>query len=421
MGGTCLHWGCIPTKALLQSSDLVSKVRDRGQEFGVKTAGVDVDMPAIVKRKNGIVDRLTKGVEGLMRKNKIELIRGHARLRDAHTLDVEGVGTIEAPQLIIASGSTPRSLPGIEVDKERIITSDDAVHLPWIPASVAIIGAGAIGVEFATFYRQMGASVTLLEALPRLVPLEDEEVSATLLKIFQKDGIDCRLGAKVEEARRTGDKVTVKADGKSLEVDLLLVAVGRTPRSAGIGLEEAGIKLGRGGIVEVDEWMRTSVDGVHAIGDVAGGYQLAHAATHEGITAVEDIAGKRVEPIRQELITRCTYCHPQVSSVGLTEAQAREGGRQIKVGKFPYAAIARALIHGDADGFVKIVADAESGTILGTHIIGVEATELIAEPALAQLFEGVAWEVARNVHPHPTMSEAIGEAAMAVDGRALNI
>lgn len=421
MGGTCLHWGCIPTKALLQSSDLLAKVRDRGAEFGVKTSAVDVDMPVIIKRKNAIVDRLTKGVEGLMRKNKVELLRGHARLRDAHTLEVEGAGTVEAPELIVATGSTPRSLPGIEIDKERIITSDDAVHLPWVPTSVAIIGAGAIGVEFATFYRQMGAAVTLLEALPRLVPLEDEEVSATLLKIFQKAGIDCRPGARVEEAKRSGDKVTVKADGATIEVDLLLVAVGRAPRSGDIGLEEAGVRLGRGGIVEVDEWMRTSVEGVHAIGDVAGGYQLAHAATHEGLTAVEDVVGERVEPIRQQLITRCTYCHPQISSVGLTEAQAREGGRQVKVGKFPYAAIARALIHGDPDGFVKIVADAESGTVLGTHIIGVEATELIAEPALAQLFEGVAWEVARNVHPHPTMSEAIGEAAMAVDGRALNI
>jgi dihydrolipoamide dehydrogenase len=278
-----------------------------------------------------------------------------------------------------------------------------------------------VGVEFATFYRQMGADVTVIEALDRLVPLEDAEVSEVLQKHFDKAGIRTHVGAKVEEAKKAGDGVTVKLASGEVKAEVLLVAVGRAPRSKDLGLEEAGVKLGRGGIVEVDEWLRTSVDSIHAIGDLVGGYQLAHAAVHEGVTAVEDIAGKRVEPVKQELITRCTYCHPQIGSVGLTEAQAKDAGRKVKVGKFPFQAIGRAIIHGETEGFVKFVADADSGELLGCHIVGPSATEMIAEPALAQLFQGVAWEVGRNVHPHPTLSEAIGEAAMAVDGVALNI
>jgi dihydrolipoamide dehydrogenase len=420
LGGTCLHWGCIPTKALLESSELLYKVRDRGKEFGVNTQGLAVDYPTIDKRKDGIVNQLTKGIEGLMRKNKIEVVSSHATVKGKNTIRAAD-RELEAAHLIIATGSTPRLLPGIEVDGKRIITSDHAVHADRLPASVAIIGGGAIGVEFATFYHQMGVEkVVLIEALDRLVPLEDEEVSAVMLKAFQKMGVDVRVGAKVQEAKAGENEVTVKVDGQELRVEQLLVAVGRAPRSNGIGLAEAGLKLGKQGFVEVDEWMRTGVDSIHAIGDLVGGYQLAHAAVHEGVTAAEDIAGQRFEPIKQELITRCTYSHPQIASVGLTEKQAVEQGIKVKIGKFPFVAIARALIHGEADGFVKIVAD-DTGRILGTHIVGAQATELIAEPALAQLFQGDAWEIGRNVHPHPTLSEAIGEAAMAVDGHALNI
>jgi dihydrolipoamide dehydrogenase len=420
LGGTCLHLGCIPTKALLESSELIARVRDRGAEFGIKTGDIGCDMAAIGKRRDAVVETLHRGVQGLMRKNKVEVVNGHGVVRDKNTIEVAGT-RLQAPNLLIATGSTPRSLPGIEIDGERIITSDHAVRAGSIPRSVCIIGSGAVGVEFATFYREMGAEVTVVEALDRLVPLEDADVSEVLKKRFDRAGIQSRLSAKVEEAARTGDAVMVKLASGEIKTDAVLVAVGRAPRTNDVGLQEAGVKLGAGGIVVVDEWLRTSVDSIHAIGDAIGGYQLAHAAVHEGVTAVEDIAGKRVEPIRQELITRCTYCHPQIGSVGLTEAQAMEAGRKVKIGKFPFAAIGRAIIHGETEGFVKMVADADSGELLGTHVIGPEATELISEPALAQLFQGVAWEVGRNVHPHPTLTEAIGEAAMAVDGVALNI
>jgi dihydrolipoamide dehydrogenase len=420
LGGTCLHLGCIPTKALLESSELIARVRDRGPEFGIKTGEVGCDLAAIGKRRDTVVETLHRGVQGLMRKNKVEVVTGHGVVRDKTTIEVAGK-QLQAPNLLIATGSTPRSLPGIEIDGERIITSDHAVRAASIPRSVCIIGSGAVGVEFATFYREMGAEVTVVEALDRLVPLEDADVSEVLMKRFDRAGIHTRLSATVEEAALTGDAVTVKLASGEIKTDVVLVAVGRAPRTKDIGIEDAGVKLGAGGIVEVDEWLRTSVASIHAIGDAIGGYQLAHAAVHEGVTAVEDIAGKRVEPIRQELITRCTYCHPQIGSVGLTEAQAKEAGRDVKVGKFPFAAIGRAIIHGETEGFVKMVADAGSGELLGTHVIGPEATELISEPALAQLFQGVAWEVGRNVHPHPTLTEAIGEAAMAVDGVALNI
>jgi dihydrolipoamide dehydrogenase len=419
MGGTCLHWGCIPTKALLESSELLYRLRDRGKEFGINADGLAVDYPTIAKRKDAIVGQLTKGIEGLMRKNKIEVVSAHGTVTGPNSIQA-GDRKLEAKNLIIATGSTPRSLPGIEIDGKLIITSDHAVHADRLPKSVAIIGGGAIGVEFATFYHQMGvAKVTVIEALDRLVPLEDEEVSGVMLKAFEKAGIEVRVGAKVQEAKAGANEVTLKVGGGELKVEQLLVAVGRAPRSKEIGLEEVGLKLSKPGFVEVDEWLRTGVDSIHAIGDLVGGYQLAHAAVHEGVTAAEDIAGKRTEPIHQELITRCTYSHPQIASVGLTEKEARDQGIAVKVGKFPFLAIARALIHGEPDGFVKIVAD-ESGRVLGTHIVGNQATELIAEPALAQLFQGDAWEIGRNVHPHPTLSEAVGEAAMAVDGQALN-
>ena len=419
LGGTCLHWGCIPTKALLESSELLYRIRDRGKEFGITAEGLAVDYATIAKRKETIVGQLTKGIEGLMRKNKIEVVNARGTVAGKNAIQA-GDRRLEAAHLIVATGSTPRSLPGIEIDGKRIITSDHAVHADRLPKSVAIIGGGAIGVEFATFYHQMGVEkVTVIEALDRLVPLEDEEVSAVMLKSFQKAGIDVRIGARVEGAKAGADSVTIRLDSGELKVEQLLVAVGRAPRSRDLGFEEVGLKLSKPGFVEVDEWLRTGVDSIHAIGDVIGGYQLAHAAVHEGVTAAEDIAGRRMEPIHQELITRCTYSHPQIASVGLTEKQAREQGVTVKVGKFPFLAIGRALIHGEPDGFVKIVAD-DTGRILGTHIVGNQATELIAEPALAQLFQGDAWEVGRNVHPHPTLSEAVGEAAMAVDGHALN-
>src|SRR5882762_9632487 len=420
LGGTCLHIGCIPTKALLESSELYHRVSARGSEFGINADKVTFDYPRIATRRDAVVNQLYKGVQFLMKKNKIEVIAGSGRLRDKNTIAV-GNTQVKAPHVIVATGSTVKALPGIEFDGEYIISSDHATLATKVPESICIIGAGAVGVEFATLYNQLGVKVTLLEALDRLVPLEDEDVSKEMLIAFKKAGIDCKVGVRVKGAKKARDGVSVDTEQGEVWARQLLVAVGRAPRSKDIGLEQVGVTLQPNGFIKVDEWMRTSVESIHAIGDVVGGYLLAHAASHEGIVAAEDIAGQRLAPMEQTLITRCTYSHPQVASVGLTEKQAKESGHEVKVGKFPFSAIGRAQIHGETAGFVKIVADAKSGQLLGTHIVGADATELIAEPALTQLFQGDAWELGRNIHPHPTLSEAVMEAAMAVDGHAIHI
>jgi len=419
LGGTCLHIGCIPTKALLESSELYHRVAARGAEFGLKAEVVGYDYPAIAARRDAVVGQLYKGVQYLMKKNKIEVVQARGRIRDRNTIEADGK-LVKAKNLIVATGSTVKTLPGIALDGEYIVSSDNAVLATSVPESICIIGAGAVGVEFATFYNQLGVKVTLLEALDRVVPLEDEDVSKELLAAFKKAGIDCRLGVKVSGAKKARDGVSVETDQGEVWAKQLLVAVGRAAVSKDLGLEQAGVQTHPNGFIKVDEWMRTSADGIHAIGDVIGGFLLAHAASHEGIVAAEDIAGQRLAPMDQNLITRCTYSHPQIASVGLTEKQAREKGHEVKVGKFPFSAIGRAQIHGETGGFVKIVADAKTGQLLGTHIIGDSATELIAEPALTQLFQGDAWELGRNIHPHPTLSEAVMEAAMAVDGHAIH-
>ena len=420
LGGTCLHIGCIPTKALLETSGLYHKLHDRGAEYGIAASDVTFDYERLSTRRDAVVDRLWKGVQGLMRKNRIEVAQGCGVLEGDGRIRIDD-RTIHAAAIIVATGSSPRSLPGIEFDGERVINSDHATMARALPGSVAIIGAGAVGVEFATFYRQMGARVTLIEALDRLVPLEDQDVSRALLQAFGRDGIDCRVGARVKGARVAKGRVTVQLDDGEVRADQLLVAVGRGPNSRDIGLDRAGVELDERGFVRVDEWMRTSAEGVWAIGDVVGGFLLAHAAAHEGVVAAEDIAGRRVVAMEQDLVTRCTYSTPEIASVGLTEAQARERGHEVRTGRFPFTANGRAIIHGETAGFAKLVADARTGQLLGAHVIGVQATELIGEPALARLFQGDAWEVGRNIHPHPTLSEAIGEAALAVDGAALNI
>jgi dihydrolipoamide dehydrogenase len=420
LGGTCLHIGCIPTKALLETSGLYHKLHESGAELGITARDVEFDYERLATRRDAVVNQLFKGVQSLMRKNRIEVVHGCGVLEGNGRIAVDG-RSIQAGAVIVATGSSPRSLPGIEIDGERIVNSDHATMARTRPASIAIIGGGAVGVEFATFYRQMGADVTLIEALDRLVPLEDEEVSRTLLQAFQRAGIDCRVGARVRGATAGKDRVTVQLESGEVIAEQLLVAVGRGPNSREVGLERAGVEVDGRGFVKVDEWMRTSADGVWAIGDVAGGFLLAHAAAHEGVVAVEDLCGQRRLPMEQDLVTRCTYSTPEIASVGLTEAQARERGHEVKVGRFPFVANARAIIHGETAGFAKLVADAGTGQLLGAHVIGVQATELIAEPALARLFQGDPWEIGRNVHPHPTLSEAIGEAALAVDGVALNV
>ncbi|HKC18535.1 MAG TPA: dihydrolipoyl dehydrogenase [Candidatus Dormibacteraeota bacterium] len=419
LGGTCLHVGCIPTKALLESSELYHRVSTRGTEFGIKAEVVGYDYPRIAQRRDAVVNQLYKGVQYLMKKNKIEVVAGRGRLRDRNTIEVDGK-RVSAGNLIVATGSIVRSLPGIEMDGQYIVSSDNVVKASSAPESICIIGAGAVGVEFATFFHELGVKVTLLEALDRLVPLEDEDVSKELMASFKKAGIDVRVGVKVKSAKKARDGVSVETDQGEVWAKQLLVAVGRSAVSKELGLEQAGVQLQPNGFIKVDEWMRTSVESIHAIGDVVGGFLLAHAASHEGVVAAEDIAGQRLAAMDQNLVTRCTYSHPQIASVGWTEKQAREKGHELKVGKFPFSAIGRAQIHGETTGFVKIVADAKTGQMLGTHIIGNEATELIAEPALAQLFQGDAWELGRNIHPHPTLSEAVMEAAMAVDGHAIH-
>ena len=420
LGGTCLHIGCIPTKVLLESSELFHRVSARGQEFGVNADKVQFDYAKIAARRDAVVSQLYKGVQYLMKKNKIEIVEGSGRVRDRNTLEIGGK-QLKAKNLIVATGSVVKSLPGLEFDGQFIISSDHATLSTTIPESICIIGAGAVGVEFATLYNQLGVKVTLLEGLDRLVPLEDEEISKEMLSAFKKAGIDSRLGVKVKGAKKARDGVSVETDQGEVWARQLLVAVGRAPRSKEIGLEQVGVTTHPNGFIKVDEWMRTSAESVHAIGDVVGGYLLAHAAAHEGMTAVEDIAGQRVAPMEQELVTRCTYSHPQIASVGLTEKQAREKGLEVRIGKFPFSALGRAIIHGETGGFVKIVADGKTGQMLGAHIVGANATELIAEPALTQLFQGDAWELGRNIHPHPTLSEAVMEAAMAVDGHAIHI
>jgi dihydrolipoyl dehydrogenase len=420
LGGTCLHVGCIPTKALLESSELYHRVATKGAEFGIKAEVVGYDYPRIAQRRDSVVNQLYKGVQFLMKKNKIEVVAGRGRVRDRNTIEVDGK-MVSAQNLIVATGSVVKTLPGIELDGQYIVSSDNVVKAASAPESICIIGAGAVGVEFATFFHELGVKVTLLEALDRLVPLEDEDVSKELLASFKKSGIDVRIGVKVKSAKKARDGVSVETDQGEVWAKQLLVAVGRTAVSREIGLEQVGVQTQPNGFVKVDEWMKTSVDSIHAIGDVVGGFLLAHAASHEGIVAAEDIAGQRLAPMEQDLVTRCTYSHPQVASVGLTEKQARDKGHEVKIGKFPFSAIGRAQIHGETAGFVKIVSDAKTGQMLGTHIIGNEATELIAEPALTQLFQGDAWELGRNIHPHPTLSEAVMEAAMAVDGHAIHI
>lgn len=420
LGGVCLHIGCIPTKALLESSHLYHQVHDRGAEFGLKVKDAAYDFPTIAKRRDGVVAQLYKGVQGLMRKNKIDVIEGAGRLRDKSTVDVGG-RRIRAKNVIVATGSSPRGLPKVEFDGKAVISSDHATMAASVPESICIVGAGAVGVEFATFYSDLGVKVTLVEALDRLVPLEDADVSKQLQRSFGQRDIDIRLKAMVQGVKKARGGVEVDLGGETIWAQQLLVAIGRSPNTQDLGLDRAGVELDAKGFIKVDEWLRTSAEGVHAIGDVVGGFLLAHAAAHEGITAAEDIAGRRTIPFEQELVTRCTFCAPEIASVGLTEVEAKDRGHEVKVGRFPFAADGRALIHGEPEGFAKVVADAKTGQLLGCHVVGVQATELIAEAALTRLFQGDAWELGRNIHPHPTLSEVVGEAAAAAAGEAINI
>ncbi len=419
LGGTCLLRGCIPTKALLQSAAVMDTV-NRAADWGIKASG-EPDWSAVKAFEERIVDKLVKGITGLINTRKIDVIQGTARLVAGPALEIDG-RRVDATDVILASGSRPKLLPGVEVT-ERVITSDQALWYDSIPGSVVVIGAGAVGLEFASFYRSFGADVTLIEALPRLAPLEDEEVSKEIAKAFRKRGIASTTGASVQQIKDSGDHVEViyDADGTmAVSADVCLVAVGRGPVTDGLGLEDAGIALHEKGFVNVDGQLRTNVEHVWAVGDVAATpLQLAHVAFTEGYAVAERIAGIEVADIDYVNIPRVTYCTPEIASVGLTEAQAVERGHQIVTEKLDFRAIGKANIIGEG-GFVKVVAEAEGGPVLGIHMIGPHVTDLIAEAQLITNWEAVPSEVAALIHPHPTLSEAVGEAHLALAGKPLH-
>ena len=436
LGGTCLIWGCIPTKALLEHAHAL-KIAQAAKEWGlsgIDGAAVSIDMPAVHARKDKMIAGLTGGIEGLFKKNKIEWIKGTARLTGGLGVDVTltdgGQQALSAKkEIIVATGSVPRSVPGIEADRKRIIFSDEAIHLPAVPKSIGIMGSGAVGVEFASIFKSYGSEVTVIELLPRLVPGEDDAVSAELERAFKKRGIKVMTGAKVTAAKAGAKGVDIdvqSGDGKSqkLNFELLLVATGRGPVTEGLDAEKLGIKMDRGYIV-VDQLFKTSVPGISAIGDVItmGGphYQLAHVSSMEGIVLAERIAGHAVQPINYDHVPRCTYTEPEIGSVGLTEAQAKAQGHDVRIGSFPFRALARARMAGETDGFVKIVAEKKYDEILGVHIIGPRATELVAEAVMALRMEVTVEELIKTIHAHPTMSEAVGEASHAAHGAAIHI
>jgi dihydrolipoamide dehydrogenase len=433
LGGTCLLWGCIPTKALLEHAHAL-KIVQHAKDWGVSLgeAAVSIDMNQVQTRKDRVVTGLSKGVEFLFKKNKIDWIKGTARLTGNGTVDVfEGeIQTLRArKEIIVATGSTPRSVPGIEIDRKRIITSDEAIQLRDVPKTLVVMGAGAVGVEFASIFNRFGSDVTIVELLPRLVPVEDAAVSAELEKSFRKQGITSHTGAKVTAAKVNGDGVDLSvqlADGteKNIRADYLLVATGRGPVTTGLNAEGVGLEMEKG-YIKVDAQYKTNVPGISAIGDVItlggpGHPQLAHVSSAEGIVAAERIAGQETRTINYDHVPGCTYCDPEIGSVGLTEAEAKARGYDVRIGTFPFGILGRAKMAQETDGFVKIVADKKYDELLGVHMIGPRSTELVAEATVALRLESTVEELIRTIHAHPTFAEAIGEAAHAAHGAAIH-
>jgi dihydrolipoamide dehydrogenase len=428
LGGVCLNWGCIPTKALLRNAEVLS-LAQRGAEFGLQLVGLTADYQKAQVRSRQIADRLTRGIAYLMRKNHITVVSGQARLRSARQVEVqpkdEGTAQLlEAEHIILATGSRERLLPGVTVDGQRVWTSYEALQIEDVPKSLIIIGAGAVGVEFASVFATYGTHVTLIEMLPTLVPLEDTEVAEVLEAVFRQRGMQILTGTKVEKVEVSDQDVRVVVTSpqgaQELSAAALLLAVGRLPNSEELGLETVGVAVERG-YVQVGDDQRTSLPNIYAVGDVAGPPLLAHKAMAEGMIAVEHLAGQARNSLKRTNIPNCTYCFPQVASVGLTEQRARAAGHEVKVGRFPFRASGRALAMGEAEGFVKVVADAQFGEILGVHIVGPEATEMIAEVAALKTLEATLDELFLTVHAHPTLAEALLEAALAADGRALHL
>ncbi|HEX2831978.1 MAG TPA: dihydrolipoyl dehydrogenase [Thermoanaerobaculia bacterium] len=428
VGGTCLHRGCIPTKSLLENADVWTKIQ-KAKDFGITVGDVTIDFSAVQKRKQGVVDANAKGIEFLFKKNKVERITGFGKVIDRNTIEVSADGQparqIKTKNIILAMGSVPRDLPHIKADGKRIINSDHILRLEAIPQSMLVIGAGAVGSEFASIFSRFGTKTTIVEVMPQLLPIEDEEIAKEFTRIFKKKGIDVFTDAKVLscEVTASGVKSTIESGkGKQqvIETELVLSATGRGPVTANCGLENIKVEMDKRGYITVDPFMRTGEPGVYAIGDIVPTPALAHCASAEGILAVEHIAGKDVRPINYDHVPNATYTDPEVASVGLTEKKARERGYDVKIGKFPFTANSKAKIIGDGGGLVKYVVDAKYDEILGVHIVGPKATELIVEACAALELEATAESIAKTMHAHPTLSEALMEAAEDVAGHAIH-
>ncbi len=426
LGGICLNWGCIPSKALLKSAELYQTFK-KAEEFGFSYKDLSFDFQKIIKRSRDVSDRISKGVEYLMKKNKIEVLTGTGRISGRNTVEVSNGGkitdTVKTRFVILATGGRPRTIPGITIDHKKVITSMEALTLPQLPKSLLVIGGGAIGIEFAYFYNAFGTKVTVIEMLPSILPKEDKEITRLLESSLKKQGIEILTNAKVESAVVSGDvtlKVATKEGTKELKGELALMAVGVQGNVENLGLESLGVKVDRAAIV-VDKFGKTSVDGIYAIGDVSGEPWLAHAASHQGIVAAEHLAGKAKHAFDRSNIPSCTYCQPQVASVGMTEEAAVAAGHKVKIGRFPFRPLGKAMATGLTEGTVKLVFDERYGELLGAHIIGAEATELIAELGLARALESTNEEIHRTMHAHPTFSEAVMEAAGEAFGQAIHI
>ena len=428
LGGVCLNVGCIPSKSLLKNAEVAELLRHRGKEFGFSFDNLQLDYAAAVKRSRQVSDRLTKGVGFLMKKNKVDVHMGAATLKSRSAVEVADQDgkrqTLEAKNIVMATGARASLIPGVTPDGQKVVTYLEAILQETLPKSAIVIGSGAIGVEFATVWNGYGAKVTIVEMLPTLVPLEDEEIGKELGKQFEKAGIKVKVGAKVEGIDASGDTVKVKvsspAGAETIEAEQALVAIGTRPNSENLGLEALGVKIERG-FIQVDDKLQTSAPGIYAIGDVTGKLMLAHVGSAQGIVCAENIAGHKTVALDYNAMPRATYCHPQVASFGLTEKQATEQGYEVKVAKFPFQANGKALGLGDYAGFVKYVTDAKYGEILGAHLIGPEVTELLPELTLAANMELTAEEIARNVHAHPSLSEVLMEAAHGLVGGYINL
>ncbi|MEE9198717.1 MAG: dihydrolipoyl dehydrogenase [Dehalococcoidia bacterium] len=424
VGGLCLNWGCIPSKALLRNAEVLSLMK-RADEFGISFDNLTFDYSKAVDRSRQVVRRLVGGLKSLLKKHKIDVLSGEATLASANKVEVNPSGqALEADNIIIATGAVNNVLKPLPVDGDRVLSTREALELKTVPPRIAIVGGGAAGVEFAYLYATYGSQVTLIELLPHLLPNEEEEISLLLEKAFAKQGIKAMTGSRVEAADWSdgvGTLTVASSDGEArVECDYVLVAVGMEGNVGGLGLEELGVEMERG-FIAIDDKMATNIPGIYAIGDVTGHTLLAHTAFAQGEIAAETIAGRPIGSLVYQNIPRATYCQPQVASVGLTEAQAKEAGHQVKVGRFPFLASGKAQALGDSEGLIKIVAGAEYGEILGAHMIGSDVTELLGELSVAQALDATVEDLGAAVHPHPTLSEALKEAAMAVDGRAIHI